>query len=439
MRVSIVGSGYVGLVTGACFARFGCTVVCMDRDEARVRTLSGGEVPFYEPQLPELVRTNVDSDRLSFTTDLAAAVEHAEVVFIAVGTPPSEDGSADVSAVIEVAEQVAKFATRPLFLAVKSTVPVGTGDRVQAACDAVTGERRVEVVSNPEFLKEGNAVTDFLKPARVVVGTLDEGAREFFADLYGPLMRVRERLLFMDRRSAEITKYAANGLLATKVSFINELARLCDAVGADVTSVRFGMGSDPRIGPHFLFPGVGYGGSCFPKDIDALVHTAQEHGCALSILEAVQEVNAGQKRLLVDKVVDRFGEDLTGRRFALWGLSFKPETDDMRQAPSLTIIEGLLARGATVVAHDPAALDSAKRELGDRIGYAPDAYSACDGADALLVVTEWSSYRNPDFEEVKARLAQPVVFDGRNLYRPERLRRAGVEHYAIGRGLVAQV
>ncbi len=432
MRLAIVGTGYVGLVTGACFAEFGNDVVCVDIDRARVGALRAGQVPFFEPGLPDLVARNTSAGRLRFETDLPRAVSGAEIVFLAVGTPPDDDGGADVSQVLEAARDVAAAADGPVVLVTKSTVPVGTGDRVE---EVVREHARhpIEVVANPEFLKEGDAVNDFLKPDRVIVGTESGRARALLADLYAPYMRTRDRLLFMDRRSAEVTKYAANGLLATRISFMNEIARLCERVGADVTSVRHGVGSDPRIGPQFLFPGVGFGGSCLPKDVAALCHTARGHDETLLVLEAVRSVNARQKRLLVDKVVARFGDDLSGRCFALWGLAFKPGTDDMREAPSLTVIEGLLARGARVVAHDPEAREAARALLGDRIGYADDPYAACDGANALLVVTEWSVYRNPDLERVRDLLAEPVVFDGRNLYRPGRLKVLGLEHHPVGR------
>ena len=432
MRLALVGTGYVGLVSGACLAEFGNDVACVDIDPARVDALRAGHVPFFEPHLADLVARNHKAGRLRFTTDVADAVPGARAVFLAVGTPPGAEGAADVSQVLGAAREVAEAATGALLLVIKSTVPVGTGDRVQEVARAASAQD-IEVVSNPEFLKEGNAVNDFLKPDRVIVGTDSPAARELMTDLYAPYMRTGDRLLFMDRRSAEVTKYAANGLLATKISFMNEVARLCERVGADVSSVRVGVGSDPRIGSKFLFPGVGFGGSCFPKDVVALCHTARKQGMSLEILEAVDRVNSAQKRVLVDKVVDRFGEDLTGRRLAVWGLAFKPGTDDMREAPSLTVIEGLLARGAEVTAHDPVAMETARDLLGDRIRYAADPYAACDGADALVVVTEWNIYRNPDLERVRDLLRQPVVFDGRNLYRPERLAALGFDHYSIGR------
>jgi len=432
MRLAMIGTGYVGLVTGACFAEFGNDVVCVDIDAARVDALRAGRVPFFEPGLADVVTRNHTAGRLRFTTEIGEAVPDAQVVFLAVGTPPGPDGGADLSQVLDAARAVARAATGGLLLVIKSTVPVGTGDRVEVAVREATGQS-IEVVSNPEFLKEGDAVNDFLKPDRVIVGTESEPARVLMADLYAPYMRTRDRLLFMGRRSAEVSKYAANGLLATKITFMNEMARLCERVDADVTSVRLGIGSDPRIGRQFLFPGVGFGGSCFPKDVSALCHTAREQDMALEILEAVERVNAVQKGVLVDKVVARYGEELAGRTFALWGLAFKPGTDDMREAPSLTVIDGLVSRGAAVVVHDPEAMEVARSVLGDGVYYASDPYAACAAADALLVVTEWSVYRNPDLERVRELLAQPVVYDGRNLYRPARMAELGFDHYPVGR------
>jgi len=395
-------------------------------------------VPFYEPGLEPLLVRNRASGRLCFSMDLAAAVKKAEVMFIAVGTPPDEDGSADLSHVLGVAAAIGDALDRSgKLVCLKSTVPVGTADRVRAVL-AAHSSFRAEVVSNPEFLKEGNAVNDFLKPDRVVIGTDDPRAREIMADLYAPYMRTSERLFFMDNRSAEMTKYAANALLASRISFMNEVANLCDRVGADVALVRRGVGSDSRIGTSFLFPGVGYGGSCFPKDVDALVRTAEEHDVRMLVLEAVTEVNRRQKKVLVEKVVARFGEDLRGMEFAVWGLSFKPGTDDMREAPSRTIIAGLLERGATVRAHDPEAQETAGAVFGEGVQLMERAEDACEGADALLVVTEWNQYRHPDFTRLKQTMRQPVIFDGRNLYSSTKLREIGFEHYPIGRPAVTQ-
>ncbi len=433
MQVAVIGTGYVGLVVGCCLAEFGNDVCGVDKDQGKLQRLARGEVPFFEPGLQPLLMRNQQGGRLTFTDDLAAAVKRAEVIFVAVGTPPGEDGAADLRHVLEVARAIGEALDRDgTLICLKSTVPVGTAARVTAALAALTGHA-FTVVSNPEFLKEGNAVNDFLKPDRVVVGTDDPRARGIMEELYAPYMRTRERILFMDNESAEMTKYTANALLACRISFMNEIANLCEVVGADVNLVRQGVGADSRIGSSFLFPGVGYGGSCFPKDVDALIRTARQVGRPLQILDAVAEVNRRQKEVLVHKVVRRFGEDLTGRRFGIWGLSFKPATDDMREAPSLTIIEGLLARGAEVVAHDPEARTVAQSLLGDTVTLVDTPYAACAGADALLVVTEWNLYRNPDFPRIKGLLRLPVVFDGRNLYRPALLAELGFEHYSIGR------
>jgi len=436
MRVAVVGTGYVGLVVGCCLAEFGNDVICVDKLPDKIAALQAGKLPFFEPGLQPLLTRNKAGGRLTFTLDLPAAVQASQVIFIAVGTPPDEDGSADLSHVLTVADAIGAALNAPdKLVCLKSTVPGGTADKVREAVRA-RSELDFVVVSNPEFLKEGAAVNDFLKPDRVVIGTDDARARETMADLYAPYMRTRERILFMDNRSAEMTKYAANALLASRISFMNEVADLCERVDADVTLVRLGVGSDARIGHQFLFPGVGYGGSCFPKDVDALVRTGAEHGARLRILEAVSEVNRRQKKVLANKVVRRFGEDLSGLRFGVWGLSFKPGTDDMREAPSVTIIEGLLARGAEVVAHDPAALQVAREVFGERVRLVDKAYAACDGADALLVVTEWNVYRNPDFERMHELMRHPVLFDGRNLYGSETLAEAGFEHYPIGRPAV---
>jgi UDPglucose 6-dehydrogenase len=439
MKVTVVGTGYVGLVSGACLAEMGNDVVCLDVDAAKIAILQGGGIPIHEPGLDQVVARNVAAGRLSFTTDVARAVAHGMLQFIAVGTPPDEDGSADLQYVIAAARAIGARMTGWKVVVDKSTVPVGTADRVRAAIAEELETRGVDlpfaVVSNPEFLKEGAAVDDFMKPDRVVVGADDERAVEAMRAVYAPFMRSHERLLVMDLRSAELTKYAANAMLATRISFMNELANLADDLGADIEQVRQGIGSDPRIGWQFLYPGAGYGGSCFPKDVKALQHTATQLRRPLKILDAVESVNDAQKLRLVEKVVGRLGADLSGRRFALWGLAFKPNTDDMREAPSLTIIAALAARGATVAAYDPVAMDEARRVLGTapHVRFAGSPMGALDGADALIVVTEWKEFRSPDFDAIRVALREPLVFDGRNLYDPVRVRAAGLEYFAIGR------
>ena len=439
MKVSVIGSGYVGLVTGACLAEVGNQVLCLDVDPAKIALLQGGGVPIYEPGLEDMIRRNAAAGRLSFTTDVAAAARFGEIQFIAVGTPPDEDGSADLQYVLAAARGIARHIERPTVVVDKSTVPVGTADRVRDAMAATLAERGADiafsVVSNPEFLKEGAAIDDFMRPDRIVVGVDDAHAAELMRRLYLPFQRNHERLIVMDVRSAELTKYAANAMLATRISFMNELANLAEALGADIEKVRQGIGSDPRIGYHFLYPGCGYGGSCFPKDVKALARTADEHGLPLRVISAVEAANDAQKRRLADKIIARFGADLTGRCFALWGLAFKPNTDDMREAPSLTLIDVLLARGATVAAYDPVARDEAARVLAGRPGirFADSMQSALDGADALAIVTEWKEFRVPDFADLKARLRTPAIFDGRNMYDPASVREAGLEYHAIGR------
>lgn len=432
MKVCVIGTGYVGLVAGACFADTGSEVTCVDISQEKIDMLHRGEIPIYEPGLQEIVARNVEEGRLSFSTDVPAGIRACDVIFIAVGTPQDEDGSADLQHVEAVARTIGDNMNGYKVVVDKSTVPVGTADIVKGIIAERT-EHEFSVVSNPEFLKEGAAVQDFLKPDRVIIGTDDERAQKIMRRLYAPFQRTSERIIFMDVRSAEMTKYAANAMLATRISFMNEVARLCEIVGADVDLVRRGIGSDPRIGNKFLFPGVGFGGSCFPKDLRALIQTGRENGVEMEVLNAVVAVNERQKHVMAERVVDHFGQDLSGRRFALWGLSFKPETDDMREAPSLVIIEDLLARGAEVVAHDPIAAEVARGILGDRITFVDNNYDALNDADALLIVTEWSQYRNPTFETIKERLKQPVLFDGRNLYRPERMRELGFVHYSIGR------
>ncbi len=439
MKITIVGTGYVGLVTGTCLSEVGNDVLCLDTDERKIAILRNGGVPIHEPGLEALIRRNEAAGRLRFTTDIAQAVDHGRVQFIAVGTPPDEDGSADLKYVLAAARNIGRLMNESKIIIDKSTVPVGTADRVRGAIGEELAKRarsiEFSVVSNPEFLKEGAAVDDFMKPDRIVVGADDEQAIAVLRALYAPFQRSHERLLVMDVRSAELTKYAANAMLATRISFMNELANLAERLGADIEQVRQGIGSDPRIGYHFLYPGCGYGGSCFPKDVQALQRTGQEHGLSLRILEAVEAVNDRQKHLLVEKVVRRLGENLHGRHFALWGLAFKPNTDDMREAPSRVIIEGLAQRGATVTAYDPVAMDEAKRIFGAApwLRYAQSPIEAADQADALLIATEWQEFRSPDFDQLAAVLRERLIFDGRNLYDPAQVAAAGIEYFAIGR------
>jgi len=431
----VIGTGYVGLVAGACFAETGNTVICVDVNAEKVEGLQRGVVPIYEPGLEETIRRNATAGRIRFTTDTKEAVQASHVIFIAVGTPQGEDGSADLTHVISAARQIGEAMNGSKIVVDKSTVPVGTAQLVSDAIRAVTSHP-VSVVSNPEFLKEGNALEDFLKPDRVVIGADDSEARQVMEDLYAPFMRTGKPILCMDARSAEMTKYAANAFLATKISFMNEIANLCEAVGADVGRVREGMGTDVRIGAHFLFPGPGYGGSCFPKDVKALSKTASDAGATLRILEAVQAVNDHQKRVILQKVDQELGNDLTGRTIAIWGLAFKPKTDDMREAPSLTVIRGLLERGARVVAHDPEAMKEARRVFGENIHLVESPYEACTGADALVILTEWNTYQRPNFETIHRLLKAPVIFDGRNIYNPERMKQAGFVYHSIGRRVV---
>lgn len=431
MRVAVIGSGYVGLVAGACLAETGNDVICADRDERKVARLREGLLPIYEPGLEPLVARNVADGRLRFTTDLSEAVRHGDVVFIAVGTPPGEDGSADLQHVLAVATTIGQHLDRFKVVVTKSTVPVGTAERVRGAIRAVT-DGEFAVASNPEFLKEGAAIDDFMKPDRVVLGTDDPRAEELLRELYSPFVRSGSPILFMDIPSAEVTKYAANAMLATRISFMNQIAELCERVGADVFAVRKGIGSDSRIGHAFLFPGPGYGGSCFPKDVKALMHTARGAGMLPDLFEAVEAVNARQKRVLFEKLERELG-DLRGTTVAVWGLAFKAGTDDMRESPSLTLIDALLAAGATVRAHDPEAMEVAHGIWGDRIVYASDPYDALAGADALAVVTEWLVYRTPDFDRIRAALRRPIVVDGRNLYEPARMTRLGFRYAGIGR------
>ncbi|MDH3461561.1 MAG: UDP-glucose/GDP-mannose dehydrogenase family protein [Burkholderiaceae bacterium] len=439
MKVTIIGTGYVGLVTGACMAEMGNHVVCLDLDARKIEILNQGGIPIHEPGLEPMVHRNAAAGRLQFTTDVPAAVNHGTLQFIGVGTPPDEDGSADLQYVLAAARNIGRYMTDYKVIVDKSTVPVGTSDRVKEAVREVLAERGVAidyaVVSNPEFLKEGAAVDDFMRPDRIIIGADDERAILLMRAIYAPFARNHDKLQLMDARSAELTKYAANAMLATRISFMNELARLAELVGADIEMVRCGIGSDPRIGTHFLYAGTGYGGSCFPKDVKALIRTGSDCGLVLGVLSSVEAANERQKRILVDKVVARFGDDLRGRCFALWGLAFKPNTDDMREAPSRVVIDELLHRGASIVAYDPVAMDEARRCIGERPGlsYASGQVEALQGADALLILTEWREFKSPDFELMCRALRQPVVFDGRNLFQPELLRSLGIEYHGIGR------
>jgi UDPglucose 6-dehydrogenase len=439
MRVTIFGTGYVGLVTGTCLAEVGNDVVCVDIDAEKIARLERGEIPIYEPGLEPLVRANRASGHLRFTTDAAGAVAHAQLIFIAVGTPPDEDGSADLSHVLAVARTVGRTLNRYAVVVNKSTVPVGTADSVRATITAELAARGSEVtfdvVSNPEFLKEGDAVQDCLRPDRIIIGADSARAVEMLKALYAPFNRNHERIVLMDVRSAELTKYAANAMLATKISFMNEIANIAEQVGADVELVRRGIGSDPRIGYHFIYPGAGYGGSCFPKDVKALEYTARQHGHEPRLLAAVEAVNAAQKRKLFALVERHFGADLSGRTIALWGLAFKPNTDDMREAPSRTLLEQLWQAGAKVRAYDPEAGAETARLYGERDDLVLcGQYAALEGADALVIVTEWKAFRSPDFERIRSQLKQPVVFDGRNIFEPKAVEEAGLAYYGIGRG-----
>ncbi len=439
MKVTVVGTGYVGLVSGTCLAEVGNDVLCLDLDPNKIRILEEGGIPIHEPGLLEMVRRNVAAGRLHFTTDIEKAVQHGTIQFIAVGTPPDEDGSADLQYVLSAARNIGRLMTDYKVIVDKSTVPVGTADKVKAAVADELQKRAVDtpysVVSNPEFLKEGAAVDDFMRPDRIVVGAEDEQAVHLMRALYAPFQRNHERLIVTDVKSAELTKYAANAMLATRISFMNELANLAEKLGADIEMVRQGIGSDPRIGYHFLYPGCGYGGSCFPKDVKALIKTAADDaGIELKVLTAVEKANDAQKHLLSAKIRARFG-DLKGKHFAVWGLAFKPNTDDMREAPSRELIGDLFAAGATVTAYDPVAMDETKRIYGDepRLLYGENPMGALKGADALVIVTEWKEFRSPDFDAIKAQLKNPLIFDGRNLYDPKFVRSQGIEYIAIGR------
>lgn len=432
MRITVIGTGYVGLVAGACFAETGSEVTCVDVDVEKIDRLTRNILPIYEPGLDSLVQRNQEQGRLTFSTDLPSAVRTADVVFIAVGTPPDEDGSADLRHVVAVSEMIGIHLARETVIVTKSTVPVGTADKVRAAV-AAQAKYPFHVVSNPEFLKEGAAVDDFLKPDRVVLGVDSDFARTVMAELYAPFVRTGKPVIFMDIPSAEMTKYAANAMLATRISFMNEIANLCEKVGANVDLVRKGIGSDSRIGPSFLFPGPGYGGSCFPKDVKALLKTSEAMGAPMQVLRGVENANDRQKSRLFEKLRDALGE-VEGTRIAVWGLAFKAQTDDMRESPALTLIDALLQAKATVTAHDPAAMDEAERRLGSRIAYAKTNYDSLDGADALVVVTDWNEYRFPDFARIKAALKRPVVIDGRNLYDQAKMAQLGFIYRSIGRG-----
>ena len=432
MNIAVVGSGYVGLVSGTCYAESGNEVFCVDVDKQRIDQLCEGKIPIYEPGLEELVRRNIKEGRIHFTTDIAEAVKQSMVSCIAVGTPMSASGAADLSAIFQAAEDIAKSTVGYHVVVIKSTVPVGTNDRVREIVDRFA-KQRADVCSVPEFLKEGSAIEDFMRPDRVVIGSLSERATAILKEIHNPFVRTDNPILVMDPRSAELTKYASNAMLALRISFINEMANLCEAVGADINSVRRGLGTDRRIGSSFLFPGVGYGGSCFPKDVQAMIHTGSEHNLDFALLRAAEAVNARQKRLLPAHVKRHFGQNLSGRVFAIWGLAFKPRTDDMREAPSLVVIEELLQAGAKCRVHDPEALENARKIFGDRVTYHKTNYEALTGADALLILTEWNEFRHPNFQRIKTELKQPVIFDGRNLYDPDLMKALELRYYSVGR------
>lgn len=439
MKIAVIGSGYVGLVSGTCFADMGNTVICVDKDPGKIETLNRGDIPIYEPGLKDMVSINHQAGRLSFTTDLEPAVKASSIVFIAVGTPPDEDGSADLSHVLAAAEEIGLYMDGPKIVVDKSTVPVGTADLVKSRISQVLKQRGVDhrfsVVSNPEFLKEGAAIEDFMKPDRVVLGVDNMEAASLMKELYKPFNRSADRVIVMSVRSAEMTKYAANALLATKISFMNELSGLCESMGADISEVRAGIGSDSRIGNKFIYPGVGYGGSCFPKDVKALISMHREKGSSSRILDAVEETNRQQKTVLVNKLVSLWGTDMRGKTVALWGLAFKPQTDDMREAPSIVIATALMELGARVQAFDPVAMDNARTIFtgSENISFASDEYSAVSGADAMLLVTEWHQFRYPDFDRMRSLMLAPLILDGRNQYEPKTMKELGFEYYAIGR------
>jgi len=432
MKVTIVGSGYVGLVTGVCLADSGNHVLGLDIDEEKVARLNRGDCTIFEPGLSDLLKANLEAGRFKATTDLPAAVHHADVIFVAIGTPPREDGSADLSAIDRSGQEIAQHVNKRTLLVMKSPVPVGTGDHVEKLVSTLA-KHPVVVVSNPEFLKEGTAVDDFLRPDRVVIGTDDAEAAAMLEELYEPFVRNQHPILVVPRAASEMIKYASNCYLSTRISFINQIANLCEALGIDVNDVRKGMGYDARIGFHFMYPGIGYGGSCFPKDVQALYRVADEAGVESDLLKAVHQVNARQKVLLLDRIRTHFKNDLAGRTFAVWGVAFKPKTDDIREAPALDVIEGLLKAGAKVRVHDPEAMQNAKQALGARVEYVDDAYAAVKGADALVICTEWNEFRSPDFDVLKASLRRPLIFDGRNVYAPKAMRAHGFVYYSIGR------
>lgn len=435
MKIAVIGTGYVGLVTGTCFAESGNDVICVDNNQEKLAKLKAGIVPIYEPGLETLFERNVHEERLSFTDSLKDAVDFAEIIFLALPTPPREDGSADLKYVLGVATEIGKIITEYKVIVTKSTVPVGTGDKVEAAIED-HAKVDFDVVSNPEFLREGFAVNDFMKPERIVIGTNTEKAEKTMHRLYSPFVRSGNPVIFMDRRSAEVTKYAANSFLATKISFMNEIANLCEMVGADVDNVRRGIGTDSRIGQRFLFPGVGYGGSCFPKDVSALFKTSQENNYEFKILDAVMHVNETQKGILVEKIINRYGTDLSGYKFAVWGLAFKPNTDDIREAPALVIIKRLQEMGAEIIAFDPEAIPSVKAYTDLELVYAESQYECVKGVDALLIVTEWNEFRTPNFDKIKLHMKSPVIFDGRNVYDLEVMETRGFDYYSIGRKTV---
>ena len=439
MRITIIGTGYVGLVTGACFAEMGNKVICVDQDKVKIEGLKSGIIPIFEPGLKPMVNESYQKEVLTFTTSIEEAINESEIIFIAVGTPQDEDGSADLTHVLKVAKEIGEKMNHPLIVVDKSTVPVGTADKVRAAIQSALDRRNedieFDVVSNPEFLKEGSAIKDFMQPDRVVIGSDNESSANALKALYRPFTLNRERFIQMDIKSAEMTKYAANAFLATKISFMNEMSNICERVGADVNMVRIGIGSDNRIGYKFIYPGCGYGGSCFPKDIKALGNTAENNGYTANILQAVEKVNTQQKRVLVQKITGKFGEDLNGKCFAVWGLSFKPGTDDMREAASIIIINGLLDKGATIKAYDPKAMKEAENHYFKKqsnISYCKDKYEALDGADALVLITEWKEFRSPDFDRISSLLKQSIIFDGRNQYDKNMLKKYGYEYYQIG-------
>ena len=434
-RVAVIGTGYVGLVTGTCLAETGNEVLCIDIDESKVKRMQNGEVPIYEPHLDVIFERNIKQGRLKFSTDLKEGVDFAEIIFLALPTPPGENGSADLSYVLDVADKIGSMITDYKVIVDKSTVPVGTAEKVKETIARNTQEQ-FDVVSNPEFLREGFAVDDFLKPERVVVGTSSAQAKQIMEELYKPFIRQGNPIIFMDEKSAELTKYAANSFLATKITFMNEVANFCEKVGADVDKVRLGIGSDSRIGKRFLFPGIGYGGSCFPKDVRALHYSGQEEGFNFEILDAVMRVNKSQKLALIDKLKSYYDDELSGKRFAVWGLAFKPDTDDIREAPSLEMIKQLLESGAHITAFDPEAMSNVKAQVGDDISYGSNMYEVLEDADALLIATEWAVFRNPDFEKIKSLLKEKVIFDGRNLYELDQMKKHGFRYESIGRALV---